>query len=634
MSKQVHLFGVMHRRVGNFRQHTIVLAKALSVYHNVTIVSDRHYRLSRVEMRFIDRTNIDFTDVNSLHTLAKADRVLRIYQLANGNPHEFILDEFMKLSGIVLLHDVSLYWLLSGYEHTCDIFLARELGIIHGGLALKALDWDVYPDTASQFAHAVYFNRIVGEKAAGIITHSGYMKNLLSEKFPETPIRHLPLMLNTTEPIKIHDDKEVNRIRRRLGIGKEKVVFGIFGYMAKHKRILEILNAFLKASEEDSGFQVLLCGKWDPLLRSLCSYTISALRLRGCIKIRNKYLKRNKLLSYMQVCDYMVNLRYPTAGESSGVAVEANTLGIPVIFNNYAGFSDLERNKKNIAINVLDTTGVLRDSILNVIREKRTTARDVQSIYDKISQAEMRYANDINSIVDDFSKLYRDRVREKQYCRQIENVRLSQAGGIRFTNPDDIITTLAVFILDGDTIRECSRAPYLSPLSLGEFIYKNGINPHLVEAKNYTKLWGANVDLFLTDKVDRDGKPIGINENVSSGSILLDVYVVDTSINGLTLLKKILCFLGMMPLGGSLFLSEQQGYSLMNLVKDPFEERCALHRSVRENYLQTVKGEEEAEMIFGALGLKIRGEIDLGHSKVSYYVKETNVIDKLFLDVI
>ena len=76
-------------------------------------------------------------------------------------------------------------------------------------------------------------------------------------------------------------------------------------------------------------------------MRALCEDNIEELRDRGLLVDDNRYVSENELSREISTSDLIINLRYPTAGESSGIACQALTLGRPLIVNRYAAFQDL-----------------------------------------------------------------------------------------------------------------------------------------------------------------------------------------------------------------------------------------------------------------------------------------------------
>jgi len=56
---------------------------------------------------------------------------------------------------------------------------------------------------------------------------------------------------------------------------------------------------------------------------------------------RLDYVPEERMWSLMAACDVLVNLRFPTMGETSGSAIRALSLGRPLIVSDVGWFSEL-----------------------------------------------------------------------------------------------------------------------------------------------------------------------------------------------------------------------------------------------------------------------------------------------------
>ena len=67
------------------------------------------------------------------------------------------------------------------------------------------------------------------------------------------------------------------------------------------------------------------------------------LNLNGQVKITG-YVTEDTLIEIIKISDFCVNLRYPTAGETSRSVLQIMSLGKPVIVSNVGWFSELPNN--------------------------------------------------------------------------------------------------------------------------------------------------------------------------------------------------------------------------------------------------------------------------------------------------
>lgn len=157
-------------------------------------------------------------------------------------------------------------------------------------------------------------------------------------KVPEIPVTTLSLVLNTLDP-----DHDIGLAADYLRSSASRIFpkFGIFGYMAHHKRIPDIVHALVELSQK-RRFLAVFGGSWQEGLLHKLEPELQSLVRSGHAIIWNRYIDREEMLRMMVDCDFVFSMRYPTAGESSGIAAECNALAVPVIFNPFSGFSDLD----------------------------------------------------------------------------------------------------------------------------------------------------------------------------------------------------------------------------------------------------------------------------------------------------
>lgn len=334
----IALFGVMTPGVGNFRLHTLVLAKALAAHCAVTIVGENETvaRLSSAEAAYVDGHPVEVMSIERFE--ASEPSHVRVYQMGNNAPHRWILEAFAIRQGIVLLHDPSLFWLLKSTPFFCDFYLERESGLVHRDVATHWVNRPELNELDLCLAHMIYFNRIVAEYAHGVIVHSRFAADQIRAKVPDRPVAHLPLILNTLDP---DTDLALASLWSKAAADRSVPRFGVFGYMAHHKRIAEIVEAMERLSQTER-FELVLAGKWEGPLIDRLRPVLDRLVVSGHAVVRDEFLDRDEMLRMMVECDYVIGMRYPTAGESSGIATECNALGVPIVFNPFSGFADVD----------------------------------------------------------------------------------------------------------------------------------------------------------------------------------------------------------------------------------------------------------------------------------------------------
>jgi len=118
---------------------------------------------------------------------------------------------------------------------------------------------------------------------------------------------------------------ELVRWRKQAGLGLRTVLFGVFGHLRESKRLGAVLRAWREAQRAGAPAALVVAGRFqsEELERAVAPL------LEGVI--RAERLSDAEFWKLVAACDVIVNLRYPSAGETSGVGMTAMGLGKAVI---------------------------------------------------------------------------------------------------------------------------------------------------------------------------------------------------------------------------------------------------------------------------------------------------------------
>jgi glycosyltransferase involved in cell wall biosynthesis len=134
-----------------------------------------------------------------------------------------------------------------------------------------------------------------------------------------------------------HEEKV--KIRADLGL-KDGIQISAFGRILRHKRIDVLLKAFsmlLNRGLKDA--HLVLVGELFSDVQEQILKQISDLHLTEAVTITG-YVSSQDFIKYMNATDICVNLRYPSAGETSATLIKALSMGLPVITTNYAQYKE------------------------------------------------------------------------------------------------------------------------------------------------------------------------------------------------------------------------------------------------------------------------------------------------------
>jgi glycosyltransferase involved in cell wall biosynthesis len=105
-----------------------------------------------------------------------------------------------------------------------------------------------------------------------------------------------------------------------------------------NKRIPQLLEAFASLRRTQPGARLLLVGAAGD--RFDVGRRLERLGLTEGVE-RLDYVPEDRMWSLMAACDVLVNLRYPTMGETSGSVIRALSLGRPLVVSDVGWFAEL-----------------------------------------------------------------------------------------------------------------------------------------------------------------------------------------------------------------------------------------------------------------------------------------------------
>jgi glycosyltransferase involved in cell wall biosynthesis len=255
-----------------------------------------------------------------------ADADVALYHVGNDpDHHAWIVEALRRRPGVVVLHDFVLHHLIAGMtigRRDPDGYLAamqREAGPVGRMLAHGVID-GLLPPVWERRAHEYPLTGEVLSEATGVIVHSAYVEQRVREHGYGGPVWRIPLAAWPVPP-ELPD----------AGLPADRLVVGSFGHINPAKRLPQLLEGFTLLRERVPEALLLLVGSVAPSLQ--VELPESATHL--------DYVSEDRLWSLLAATDICVSLRYPTMGETSGVAVRALTIGRPQVVSDVGWFSEL-----------------------------------------------------------------------------------------------------------------------------------------------------------------------------------------------------------------------------------------------------------------------------------------------------
>ena len=254
-----------------------------------------------------------------------------IYHVGNNGYHGFVYETALRHPGVVVMHESNLHHLIADLtirRGDWDAYV-RECEYCGGeparAYAERVRKLEVGPDY-----EGVRMTRRLLESARGVVVHSHFMEAEIRAAGYSGPIAVIPHGAWIPEA-------DRNAWRYKLGLDEITPLVGIFGYLKPYKRIAESLRAFRRLIRLVPNARMILVGEphpefpIEPMIRAM---GLSAhVRILGFAPIED-------FVGYLGACDIVLNLRYPTVGESSGTLLRALGLGKAVMVSEIGSFAE------------------------------------------------------------------------------------------------------------------------------------------------------------------------------------------------------------------------------------------------------------------------------------------------------
>jgi glycosyltransferase involved in cell wall biosynthesis/SAM-dependent methyltransferase len=256
---------------------------------------------------------------------------IALYQVGNNSWHEFVYRAALSHPGVVVLHEANLHHLIAEItikRGDWDAYLA-ECEYEGGAAALEFAQRVRRLETGPDYDGLPMLRRIL-EHARGVVVHSAYVESAVRERGYRGPVARIPHGAWLPEASRMD-------YRTRLGLGPGTPLVGIFGHLKPYKRIPQALAAFRRVVRLLPDAKMILAGEPHPDL-PVHQY-IAALGLEDHVRVLG-FTPIEDFTGWMAACDVILNLRFPSVGETSGTALRALGLGRALIVSDVGAFRE------------------------------------------------------------------------------------------------------------------------------------------------------------------------------------------------------------------------------------------------------------------------------------------------------
>ena len=267
-------------------------------------------------------------------------RRVPVYQMGNNHHHASVWGLALKTPGLLVLHDIVLHHFLIERTVKDDDFdgYRRQLAADHGWIgdaAALPFRWPGGAGSSAQFALPAH--RTLLTRQRGVLVHSQWAADFLREELgrdvPDLRVRVLPMGI----PLPPEPGEAVGlEFRRRHAIPEDAPVLGSFGFQTPMKRTEEVIWAL--AEPELADTHLMVAGEVASILEF--DRIIAEAGVEDRVHVLG-FLDWDDFAAAISACDLALNLRYPTAGETSASLLRILALGRPAVVSDHAQMAEL-----------------------------------------------------------------------------------------------------------------------------------------------------------------------------------------------------------------------------------------------------------------------------------------------------
>jgi glycosyltransferase involved in cell wall biosynthesis len=255
-----------------------------------------------------------------------------IYQIGNNYPsHGYMLACLAAAPGIVVLHDYSLtYLMLPATVAKGDYRSLLEIVKPSHGSGAQKVARQLLLGIADPYQ--VSLARPVLEMSQAVIVHNLHSYNRLIREYPDLTVRLIP---HATPRRELPQNPAA--LRAAYGFAEDDLILVSLSTIAYNKRIDLVFAAIQRLRTKYPNLKFVIVGAGELGARAAL---IQRYDLANCV-VQTGWVTPQKYLDYIDLADAAVDLRYPTAGETSGSTLRALQAGKPLVVSAEGSFLEL-----------------------------------------------------------------------------------------------------------------------------------------------------------------------------------------------------------------------------------------------------------------------------------------------------
>jgi len=297
-----------------------------------------------------------------------AEPRLALYQMGNNHHHSPVQAMALERPGVLVLHDLVLHHLLSEETLGERDFAAyrRRLAADHGWMGEEAAAPREWGARVEAMLFELPAHRTLLRRQRGVLVHNRRAAESISQEDPELRVAVVPMGVPLPPPA---DPEGGRAFRRRFGVPEDAPVLGSYGFQTPIKRTARAVEAL--ASPGLEGVHLLVVGEIlkapspsvsgghqevtdpaesaepeEPGKPDAAGRPDDLIELARELGVADRvhvtgFVPPEDFAPSIAACDLALNLRYPTAGETSASLLRVLALGRPAVVSDFAQFAGL-----------------------------------------------------------------------------------------------------------------------------------------------------------------------------------------------------------------------------------------------------------------------------------------------------
>lgn len=272
------------------------------------------------------------TQLGTDHQARPYDAIL--YHMGNSPAHTHIWEAAQHVPGVVVLHDLVLHHFMLQYHavHRNDSPAYLRLAEDCYGEAGRHVGHRMLRGIFDDAVFAMPLCQPVLERAQLLISHSQYVADAVHGITPQLPTAVVPMGV----PVLPLADARV--WRAQLGLGDDAFILASFGHVNPYKRVDQMLRTIRTLRQAGVNAHYIIVGSVSPAV-SLPTL-VRRTNTQGAVHVTG-YVSASEFNAYVALADVCINLRHPTAGETSASLLRLLAAAKPTLITASGSFLEI-----------------------------------------------------------------------------------------------------------------------------------------------------------------------------------------------------------------------------------------------------------------------------------------------------